>query len=198
MKSKLLQSKPKTHFCKDIYKAFAIQLLKDNPEYWSKYNYILKVSNYVIYKKSKQGPEVIIDYPMFQKILQTYYTLAKTVIIQGGEFNLGNNLGVIAARRVERNHKNKSVNFVETAKQPRKENGKPERVIYYTDDDWCRIGWVKSRKIQDQTFYEFRPTSNDMRGGGFKHEFSQALQKNPLLKFKYKYYPYVTEVKNDL
>jgi hypothetical protein len=197
MKYQSKRNEPKVHRVMDMYKVYAQKLLADNPEYWSKYNYSLKISNYTIFRKENSKVLEVMSYPLFKKILQVYFTQAKEIIIMGGEVNLGNQLGCIAPRRVERNFKNKQVNFAATAKQPKDDKGKPTKIIYYMEEDWCRIGWSKGGGVKNIMFYKFEPTPGDMRGGGFKYEFSQALIQNPLLKYKYKYYPFIVD-KNDL
>lgn len=180
----------------DMYCAYARKLIEENPGYWAKYHQRIKCY-YVcrcVKENGKSTVEVVISYPEFRKIMETYFTIAKEMIIEGGELNLGHNLGYILARRVERNHRNKMVNFNETRKQPiDPSTGKRERIIYYDDDDWIRIGWEKVGKVPNSRFYRFSPTNDDNHGGGFKKQLSLANQKNPILKYRYKYYPYVLD-----
>lgn len=185
-----MANKIKMYVCKDVYSAYVEKLLRDNPEYWGKYGQ--RIKNCYIYVQRGNKIEEVISYPRFRKIVETYLSRAKYYIIEGWEVNLGNNLGVIAARRVERNFSRKVINHGETAKQPRDpETGKRTKIVYFTDPDWCRIGWKRSRKVKNDRFYQFSPSCHDMRGGGFKHEFNQALKKNPLLRYRYQYFPYV-------
>lgn len=198
MRSKSQTNRPlPIHRVDAIYKQYAKQVLKENPEFWGRYSRNHKMSNFWIYRREYKNGErsvvEVISYPVFREVLAVYFTEAKTVIIEGGEVNLGNNLGVIAARRVERNHKNRAINFAETAKQPKKENGKPAKIIYWTDDDWIRIGWIKSGKIANVKNYAFVPTPDDTCGGGFKAEFSRANMADPLLKYKYRFFPFIVE-----
>jgi hypothetical protein len=125
-----------------------------------------------------------------------YLKEAKTHIIEGGQFNLGNYTGFIAARRVERNFANPKVNWEETAKQPKGPTGKASKLIYYTDDDWCRIAWNKLGRAVAYSHYKFVPTGGAL-GVGFKTDFIAALKYNPHLKFKYPYYPFVVDA-NDI
>lgn len=192
MKSSLKQSKgPKIFRSKDIYVSYARKLLQENPDYVGFYNAANKLKNYRICQRSSGDLIEIITYPLFKRILEEYFTAAKEAIINGHEFNLKNNLGCIAARRVERNYANKSVNWVETNKQPKKENGKASKIIYHLDEDWCRIGWEKRTSFVALKDYKFVPAPSDGRGGGFVTEFSRALSHDPLLKFKYNYYAYI-------
>lgn len=184
---------PKKHLCADIYQAYVKKLLKDNPTYWTRY--ANKVRNYWVYRAVKTADknyvETVISYPEFRNIMEQYYTRAKDYIILGGSLNIGANVGIIEARRVERNFSNRMVNFHETMKQPIGPDGKRERIIYFDDDDWVRIGWQKTDNIPNCGIYKFVPTAADMRGGGFKAEFSRANRRNPLLKYKYRYFPFI-------
>lgn len=189
-----LKGNPRIYRTADLYKEYARLVLKENPEYWGGYSKPHKMSNYWVFRREGHKVIEVISYPVFRRVLEEYFTAAKLVIIEGGELNLGNNLGVIAARRVERNHKNKVINYQATALQPKNAQGKPEKIVYYTDDDWCRIGWRKSGKVRNHKFYKFEPTPDDGRGGGFRAEFSRALMLNPLLKYKYRYYPYILDI----
>lgn len=188
-----MASNIKIYVCKDVYSAYAEKLLKEHPEYWGKYGQ--RIKNCHIYRQVGNKVEEVTSYPKFKKIADTYLTRAKHYIIEGWEFNLGNNLGTIAARRVERNFSRKVINHGETAKQPRDPiTGKRTKIIYFTDPDWCRIGWKRSRKVRNDRYYQFSPTNHDMRGGGFKREFNVALKKNPLLRYRYQYFPYVLDI----
>lgn len=195
--TKLVASKnytPRKHLCMDIYQAYVAKLLQDNPNYWTRY--ANKTRNYWVYRtvhtSERNYVETVISYPEFRNIVEQYFTRAKDYIIMGHSLNIGANVGIIEARRVERNFGNKSVNFNETLKQPYGEDGK-RKVIYYDDDDWIRIGWEKTDNIPNCGIYRFIPTHGDMRGGGFKVEFSRANKRNPLLKYKYRYFPFIKE-----
>lgn len=185
--------KPKKHLCLDIYQAYVKKLLRDNPSYWTRY--ANKISNYWVYRAVKTADknyvETVISYPEFRNIIEQYFTRAKDYIILGHALNIGANVGIIEARRVERNFAHKIVDFNETMKQPIGEDGKRVKIIYFDDDDWIRIGWIKTDNIPNRGLYKFKPTCADMRGGGFKAELSRANKRNPLLKYKYRYFPYI-------
>ena len=65
----------------------------------------------------------------------------------------------------------------------------PETMIYYTDEDYVKIGWVKHHQFTNESMYAFRPASGDERKDGFREELSRANQQDQLLKFKYEYFP---------
>ena len=185
--------KPKTYLSKDVYIAYATRLLKENPEYWSKYNRPRVMSHYWIYVKRKNKVVEVMNFDRWLSIIKTYVTKSMSCIIEGETLVLGHNLGRIAGKHIERNHENKQVNWEETRKQPKilsPVTGKmiPERFIYFTEDYYPRIGWFKTKKLTNETVYEFSPTSGKR---GFKTTFSKAHRENPLLKFRYQYFPYI-------
>jgi len=86
------------------------------------------------------------------------------------------------------------INFGKTMKQPKvwnEELGKEvrEKIIYHTKDDWCRIAWHKFGKLYNSSMYEFKPSAQTKSGIGFRQQLSKALDENPLLRYKYPYYP---------
>lgn len=142
--------------------------------------------------KSKSVKKII-DYSKFKQILAVYNKRAGDKIIEGKKVNLLNGLGYLVAKRVERNFNNKAVNWVETDKL-RDENGElPIRdgkkvMIYFIDEDWCRVAWVKTTAIRNISVYSFVP-SGGQKGKGFRQAFSKALKDNPLLMLSFEYYP---------
>lgn len=191
--------KPRMWNPQAVYQEYANQVLRDNPQCWGKYSKPAKMKNYWIYMTItvKEVPKVVevINYRRWKAIMVAYFESAKQHIIQGGYLTLGERLGYIKARRCERNHAEKRVNFLETMKQPKVLNAEgkmvPEKVILWVDDDYIRISWKKTRQVHNETFYEFKPTDGDENKAGFSQEFSQANMADPLLKYKYDYYPYI-------
>jgi hypothetical protein len=182
----------------DIYRAYAADLLLKNPTWWGKYDYAIRTyKNFYIYRKLDNGSiEEVINYRRFKQILEVYLKEAKNQIIQGGQFSLGSYTGFIAARRVERNFANPKVNWAETAKQPKDENGKATKLIFFMDEDWCRIAWNKVGRAAAYAHYKFVPTGG-APGVGFKTDFIAALKHNVHLKYKYPYFPFVVDA-NDI
>lgn len=193
---------PRRHMVLDIYQAYVKKLLRENPTYWTRY--YAHTKNYWVFTRVKENGQsrvdTVISYPQFRSIIEHYFNRAKDYIIMGSTLNMGSQIGYIAARRVERNFSKKIVNFYETSKQPKTPEGRPSKIIYWEDDDWIRIGWEKTTQISNIGVYKFTPTHDDMKGGGFRREFSDANKRNPLLKYKYRYFPYVMdeEAINDL
>lgn len=191
--------KPKLWNRRDLYKDFVNKLLAENPDYWGRYSKTARQSNYWVYKKSGNSVVEVINYERWGQIMHAYFKHAKQAIINGQSLTIGP-LGRLEPRMTERNHNNPKVDWGETAKQPKVLNDKgklvPKVIIYFTDDAWLRIAWVKG-KVQNILFYAFRPTANSKNKKGFAGEFAQANKDNPQLRYVYPYYPYRPKAKKE-
>lgn len=194
-----MRSKPRTYYLKDIWESYAATLLAASPEWWGIVHN--KVQNYYLYRKytDDKGRNNVIEvfsYDKFRGIIETFFSLAKEAIIQGEALDMTSGVGKICPRRVQRNHTHKTINFHKTKLQPKvwsEEHGKEirKKIIYYTSDDWCRIGWHKFGKMKNETMYEFTITKNAKSGVAFNQQFDKALKADPLLKYKYIYFPLI-------
>lgn len=194
---------PKTYYLKDIWENYAATLLGANPEWWGRPK--LNIKNYSLYRKysderGKLNVIEVFNYKTFAKIVNLYFTLAKDEIIKGNSLDMTSGVGKICARRVERNHSQKTINFHKTLQQPliwdeTKQKEVRKKIIYYMSDDWCRIGWHKFGRMKNETVYEFTITKNLKSAKGFNQQLTEALTKNPLLKYKYIYYPLINTFK---
>lgn len=194
----------KTHFVHDIWQAYAKRLLLAHPEYWGRYHN--HTDNCYIYTKKDNKIIEVITYPKFRRIIEVFFDKAKRAIIAGETYKIGSYLGKICARRVERDFRKKTqrrINWEATRRQPKIWNEEKQKevykhVIYYTDDDWCRIGWNKPENAGGEgfsKFYEFKPTKDSRAGTGFAQQFTAALKADPILKYAYLFYPLRTRVK---
>lgn len=187
-----------THVLKDIWIAHATQLLQENPDWWSRYH--RDTSHYSIYRKVGTRVEEVMSYPRFRQIIEAYFARAKRAIIQGEALNMRCSLGKICAKRVERDFRKKKqrrINWNKTKRIPdnlvwneAKQKHVYRKVVYFTDDDWCRIAWNKNGQVRNETLYEFKPSARGSGGTqGFKKEFVDAQKQDPLLKFRYFFNP---------
>lgn len=187
-----LKSPRATRTVKDAYVEYATQILKDNPEFWSKYNH--KTPHYQVFKRGVNRVIEVISYPRYRAIVEEWFNGAAHYIIQGSVLTLGNRLGRIAPRRVERNFKNEQIDWKAT-KAMWERKGERKGLVYFTDEEWIRIGWKKTGKLKNSFLYRFSPAEgNTLTQRGFKKEFSQANRENPLLKLKYEFYPYIKDI----
>lgn len=169
--------------------------------YWTRFNKKARFgSNYWVYTKKKVGNRYcvveVINYKRFIKVLDTYFSKAREYIIYGDGLKIGAGVGTIQAKHVERNHANKKINWYETKKQPLVDQPdgtkKYARVIYFTDDTWIRIDWMRANRLTNERSYKFDPSSEERANGrGFMDLFKQANQRDPNLRLKYPFYPYI-------
>jgi len=212
----------KTHLVRHMWEAYAAKILAENPEYWGRYHnkihnfYIYEKRDTVetIYETEfREGKRVhipkpiqsskvveVYSYTRFRKIVECFFDKAKTAIINGEAVAI-NRCGKICAKRVERDFTSSNqrmINWSKTRLQPLVYDpvtGKNRyaKIIFYTDDDWCRIGWFRPG-MRNESVYEFEPSNrNSTATSGFKYEFSKALTSNPLLKYRYLYCPIKTK-----
>lgn len=190
----------KTHTVVDFWNAYCFKLLTKHKDWWG----IGATRNGALFQVicSKHIDEItgrscvteVITYKEFRLILETYFIKAKERIIQGHSFSLNYKLGKIAARRVDRNYNKKTIDYLETQKQPKVWSEEKQKmvasvVVYHQSEDWCMIGWHKARKVQNESVYSFSITKNLKTGNGFNQMLNQALVKNPRIKYRYIHYP---------
>jgi hypothetical protein len=196
---------PKVWSRSDLYQAYIHNLLKHNPECWGKTNKPAQIKNFWIYRTQKVGGKhVVVEVMSFSRwkaMFAAYFAHAKERMINEGEGLVLGTVGEIRIRRLERSFDSKpSVNHNETKKQPRVlRDGKmvPEKIIYFTDEDYLRVGWRKFNRITNEGIYEFVPTSNHA-GTGLKNMVVAANKRNPQLKYIYDFYDRIDfDVRNE-
>lgn len=183
--------RPKVYSMRNVYAHFAEKLLKENPDWWSKYEKRLKLKNCYIYAQGPNGKPVLkMSWLLWKEIVERFYFKAKNAIIEGETLRIGGNVGKIRGIRIERNFNKPVVNWGETHRANiRQPNGKLKRV-FYTEEDYCRIQWAKFGMLTNESCYNFDPAKENMATHkGFTAEFIQAQKDDPLLKYRYKYYP---------
>lgn len=189
----------KTFVAKDIWIAYAAKLLKENPGWKGKHREGMKCKHYSVGYVNAVGKWVeTASYPRFRRTIEYYFDLAKKAIIQGDCINMTSNVGKICIKRVERDFrkiKQCKIDWGKTRKQPlvwseEKQKMVYSKKIYFTSPEWHRIGWIKSRDIENESVYEFAPTQGNATGSlGFTGEFISSERKDPLLKYRYLYNP---------
>ena len=202
---------PKTHHTNDIWQYYVKNLLANNPDWttgWNKDTSLQHRKNYYIYRpydkfdeKLRYKKVEVINFGVFKEVVEDLFERAKHAIIRGEVLNLYNKMGRIHMVRIQRNFKKKSVDFYKTKKYPLIQDPvtgiiKREHIVYFTDDEYCRVAWSKSRMIANQVFYRFRPTKNLSSGKGFNQQIHQALTENKRLKYKYLFKPLINYKKD--
>jgi hypothetical protein len=189
------------HTVTHMWKAYVKKLLNEHPEYYTKINRNSQVSSFYVYTTIKDSNKksigfCIIDYSQFRTIVSQFLERTRYEIIHGNSVSIPG-CGRIAATRIERDFrsKRKMKDWKKTmASGKNAETGKYNKVYYYTNDDYCRIGWFKTSYITNITMYEFIPTQSGMCGPGFKEEFSKAIDADPFLKYRFIFSPLTTYI----
>jgi hypothetical protein len=184
--------KPKQFTSIDVYAAFALKLLAAHPDWWGKGEPKLKRKNCYIYAKEDNKIVLKMSWHLWKEITDSYFFKAKDAVVAGETFRLGNNLGKIRGARIERNFTKPKIDWFQTMSQkiPDPHNEGKFLKIFHTDEDYCKIEWKKFGMITNETSYNFQPAAKNCRNNkGFKFEFSSAIKKDPMLKYKFKYYP---------
>lgn len=181
---------PRIWYMRDIYAQYAQQMLNSHPEWWGKYEKSIKLRNCYVYAQVDGKVVEKLSWYKWKDAIERYFFKAKDAIIQGEVFRIGAGVGKIRAIRVERNYSSPTVNWSATFQLNELDADGHLKKIFYTDEDWCRIEWRKFKMLANETSYRFSPAGKNVTTKkGFRTEFSQALRKDPLLKFRYKFYP---------
>lgn len=139
----------------------------------------------------RRGATVVLSFDRWYNIMGSFFYQARERIIGGERLSMGH-IGWIHGKRIERNFKNKCINWKQTNAQPKvyspeKDKMVPVRKVYFIEDEYCRIGWSCRKK--DNMQYRFVPTHSSRKCPGFKQQFSLALMNTPALKYRYTFHP---------
>lgn len=140
----------------------------------------IDIYNYFI----DQNPDTDIDYKTFVNMITDCNNIFVNSIVEDGEdLHMGHNLSLIGVRKIPRNHKRKVINWGKTNKLACNQGGKGtyKKLVYFTDDEYCRIYWNKSAvRIPNRTVYRFNPVK------AFKLKFKSHLKDDPFATLNYK------------
>lgn len=174
------------HTTLEMYRWYVKQMLLKDKGLYTEYDKVIRRKGiYVLLRRGVSGSSgVHMTYTWFRAILEKANTKAKEAIIRGQAYNLGRYLGILMARRIERDFRKPTIDFAATDKYMKENPNSPKLWVYKTDEDYCRVGWDKpSLRIANIIVYEFKPSVE------FKKKFSLANAKNDILKHSYKFYP---------
>lgn len=139
-----------------------------------------------------------IDKNLFKELCFDFNEQVIDMILEGGEFNMGNNLSTISILRMERDPNKRVIDWAESNKYKAEliasgdelynnNTGKGVRWhIYYTDDYYCKYYWYKGRcKIKNKSVYRF-DASRGIKGN--KEKLTRLLKKDDLAYLRFKKY----------
>ena len=137
-----------------------------------------------------------IDTNLFRDICSDFNMLVIDYILEGKEFNMGNNLSTLSIKRQERDPRSPKIDWGESNKYKKELLEEGQKLydakldagvkwhIYYTDSFYCKYYWKKGKcKIKNKSVYRFDAT----RGiKGNKEKLIHLLQKDDLAYLKFK------------
>ena len=149
-----------------------------------------------IYKDYKNEYNIDLDSNLFRDICSEFNIMIINYILEGKEFNMGNNLSTISIIRKDRDPRSPRIDWGESNKYKKellkegKElyNSETEKGIkwhiYYTDDFYCKYYWRKGKcKVSNKSVYRFDAT----RGiKGNKEKLINLLKNDELAYLKFK------------
>lgn len=144
---------------------------------------------YAMYCSTTKAP---VAYNIFKEILSKYNRGMADHILDGGILHMGNNLSSIQVVRRSRDPRSPRINWGASFKTKAKlesegkelfdkETGEGEEwLIYFTDTEYCRFKWFKSRcMVKNKSVYSFVAT----RGKDGNKEKLTALMNNDDLAY---------------
>ena len=139
-----------------------------------------------------------IEKSLFTDICHQFNIMIMDYILEGKEFNMGNNLSTISITRRERDPRSPRIDWGESNKYKKElleegqnlynsETGNGVKWhIYHTDEFYCKYYWRKGKcKIKNKSVYRFDAT----RGlKGNKEKLISLLKEDDLAHLKFKNY----------
>ncbi len=148
-----------------------------------------------IYEDYNSNIEAI-DKNLFKELCFDFNEMIIDMLLEGGEFNMGNNLSTISILRMDRNPQRKVIDWVESNKYKAElvknkiklyddSTGEGTKWhIYYTDDYYCKYYWYKGRcKVKNKSVYRF-DASRGIKGN--KEKLTRLLQNDDLAYLRFK------------
>ena len=150
-----------------------------------------------IYEDYNSNVEAI-DKNLFKEICFDFNEMVIDMILDGGEFNMGNNLSTISILRMDRDPQRRVIDWVESNKYKAELVKKKIKLydvstgegtkwhIYYTDEYYCKYYWYKGRcKVKNKSVYRF-DASRGIKGN--KEKLTRLLQNDDLAYLRFKKY----------
>lgn len=149
-----------------------------------------------VYRHYKEGAEKPVDFKTFTSICTEFNQEIIEELLEGKEFNMQNNLGIISIRRVDRDPRVLRINWAASMEYRKellekgvqlysKKTGKGEKWhIYYTDKFYLEYHWSKYKcKIANKAAYRFDAT----RGvKGNKEKLATLIKSDDLAYLRFK------------
>ncbi len=149
-----------------------------------------------IYVNYKEEYNEEIDKVLYTDIIQEFNIMIMDYILDGKEFNMGNNLSTLSIIRRDRDPRSPRLDWGESNKYKKElledgqllynsETGKGVKWhIYHTDEFYCKYYWRKGKcKIPNKSVYRF-DTTRGVKGN--KEKLISLLKQDDLAYLKFK------------
>ena len=137
-----------------------------------------------------------IDKTTFKEICFDFNEEVIQMLLEGGEFKMGNNLSTISIVKMDRDPRTRAIDWAESNKYKEElktsgqdlynaETGEGTKWhVYHTDEYYCKYYWYKGRcKVKNKSVYRFDPT----RGvKGNKEKLTRLLKGDDLAYLRFK------------
>ena len=151
-----------------------------------------------IYDDFDMYSNIEVSKQLYRDICSEFNILVIDYILEGGKFNMKNNLSTLSILRIDRNNSKPKIDWGESNKYKEELLSKGKKLynsetrkgvkwhIYYTDEEYCRYYWNKSKcRVTNKSVYKFIPT----RGiKGNKEKLTNLLKEDDLAYLKFKKY----------
>jgi len=131
-----------------------------------------EISYHHMYEYFKEhNPDIKMSKKEYKQLLDIINFEVMGLVIEGKPIQMPCGMGTISVMRIERNYKNKQVDWGATQKDPenqeKKKRGEKMKRIYFTDPWYLRFVWSWFRKkqhwIRNGRVYKFQPTDYKKR-----------------------------------
>lgn len=130
----------------------------------------------------KENKETDVTYSLYRAILESFNTALAEALLDGAVFNMGNRLGTLRVKKIQRNPNSRTIDWNETNKMW-EEQGKKEGFVYWTDSTYYRWAWDKRKAlVKNKSAYRFDPTGG---AKGLKGKLTDRLRKDPFASTNY-------------
>lgn len=130
----------------------------------------------------KNNKDTDITYPLYRSVLESFNTELADTLLNGAVFNMGNRLGTLRVKKINRNPNSRTIDWNETKKMWA-EQGEKDGYVYWTDPTYYRWAWDKCKAlVKNKSAYRFDPTGGKK---GLKRMLTDRLRKDPFASQNY-------------
>lgn len=135
---------------------------------------------YRAYKKAHKDTDV--TYAYYRAVLERFNDLLAEELLDGKVFNMGQRLGTLRIKKIQRSPNARTIDWNETKKMW-SEQGYKEGFVYWTDKTYYRWAWDKCKAlVKNKSAYRFDPTGGKK---GLKKRLVERLREDSFAALNY-------------